>query len=207
VFAPLMYRPECFQGSFCMKRRSARPFMVEVKHTRTARTSLTSSHPATRSDKSLWPELAAAEVKPTPPDLQPAPAPRQEERPAQAPARRVLPSLVPMFEISAEPEATAASEAEPAATPRVRRPRARVEQASAVATAPRAPVVEPAAKPRRVAPRPAPAVAPEAPEASARAIPAPSGQAPSPRPVPSWRRGNELRLGERWKRRLPQYCR
>lgn len=181
-----------------MKRRSARPFMVEVKHTRTARTSLTSSHPATRSAKSLWPELAEAETKPTQPDLQAAPAARQEERPAQAPARRVLPSLVPMFEISAEPEATAASEAEPAATPRVRRPRAGVEQT---------PAAKSAAKPRRAAPRPEPSVAPEVVEASARAIPAQPDQAPSPRPVPSWRRGTELRLGERWKRRLPQYCR
>jgi hypothetical protein len=181
-----------------MKRRSARPFMVEVKHTRTARTSLTSSHPATRSAKSLWPELAEAETKPTQPDLQAAPAARQEERPAQAPARRVLPSLVPMFEISAEPEVAPAVESEPVATPRVRRPRARVEQT---------PAAKPAAKPRRAASRPEPSAAPVVVEASARAIPAQPGQAPSPRPVPSWRRGTELRLGERWKRRLPQYCR
>lgn len=189
-----------------MKRRSARPFMVEVKHTRTARTSLTSPNPATRSNKSLWPELAEAEAKPAQPDLPAAPAPRQEERPAQAPARRVLPSLVPMFEIAAEPEAAPASEIEPAATPRVRRPRAPVERVpSGAPAAARAPAA--ASKPRRAAARPEPAVVPEAAEASPRAIPAPPGQAPSPRPVPSWRRGNELRLGERWKRRLPQYCR
>lgn len=181
-----------------MKRRSARPFMVEVKHTRTARTSLTSSHSATRPGKSLWPELAEAETKPTQPDLPAAPAARQEEPSAPTPARRVLPSLVPMFEISAEPEVASAVESEPVAPPRVRRPRARVEQT---------PAAKPAAKPRPAAPRPEPAAAPEVAEASARAIPAQPGQASSPRPVPSWRRGTELRLGERWKRRLPQYCR
>src|ERR1700712_4958565 len=100
----------CFQGSFYMKRRSARPFMVEVKQTRTARASLDSAQPRIRSDKNLWQDhlwqdLVADDAKPAPqPEMQAAPAPAREP---DAPVRRVLPSLVPMFEIPAEPVAEA----------------------------------------------------------------------------------------------------
>ena len=38
-----------------MKRRSARPFMVEVKQTRSARTTLTATEARPRPDKILWP--------------------------------------------------------------------------------------------------------------------------------------------------------
>ncbi|MEE7504953.1 hypothetical protein [Methylobacterium mesophilicum] len=63
-----------------MKRRSARPFMVEVKQTRSARTSLTATEARPRPDKILWPELAQAALEP------PAPAPAPvDEAPAQSP--------------------------------------------------------------------------------------------------------------------------
>lgn len=104
-----------------MKRRSARPFMVEVKQTRPARTSLTATEARSRPDKTLWPELAQAAMEPPASVPQAAPAQRPERKAPETPARRVLPSLVPMFEIPDEPVAEPADEAVPA--PRVRRPR------------------------------------------------------------------------------------
>jgi hypothetical protein len=189
-----------------MKRRSARPFMVEVKHTRTARASLTAAKPRTGPDKDLWPELIEAEAKPAQPDHQAALAPRPEERVAEAPVRRVLPSLVPMFQIPAEPDVEPEAEPEPetAAIPRVRRPRARSGRAPAVAPAAvGAAPAESAAEPRRAVARPEPV----AQEPAVQPSPAAPGHAPSPRPAAPWRRANELRLGERWKRRLPQFLR
>ena len=190
-----------------MKRRSARPFMVEVKQTRTTRASLTAPRPEPRSSASLWQDLLEAEAKPSQLDLQAAPAvpaARPEEPPAQAPARRVLPSLLPMFEVS-EPEPAPATEAEPAAKPRMRRPRNRAEQAPEGAAA-ASPAPKPVARTHRAEPQPAPDTASDIAEEPAGPGPA-AGQAPSPRTAGSWRRGGELRLGERWKRRLPQYCR
>ncbi|MGU3546999.1 hypothetical protein ACLBYE_28885, partial [Methylobacterium sp. A52T] len=104
---------ECFQGSSYMKRRSARPFMVEVKQTRSARTTLTATEARPRPDKILWPELAQAALAPPAPAPAPqaAPAPRPERKVPDAPVRRVLPSLVPMFEAPAEPVLEAAGEA------------------------------------------------------------------------------------------------
>ena len=81
-----------------MKRRSARPFMVEVKQTRPARTSLTATEARSRPDKTLWPELAQAAMEPPASVPQAAPAQRPERKAPETPARRVLPSLVPMFE-------------------------------------------------------------------------------------------------------------
>jgi hypothetical protein len=194
VFVPSKYRLECFRRSFYMKRRSARPFMVEVKSTRGGRASLTSPDTRTRPDAGLWPELAQAAVAPPQPSPKPdVPAPsaqRLEQK--EPPARRVLPSLVPMFEVPVEPEPVAA----PAR-------RTRRERAPAVAQAARAEaVVEPAPQAPPVAPRPEPAVAASA----LRVPPAAAGEDPSPRPT-TWRRTKELRLGERWKRRLPHYAR
>jgi hypothetical protein len=196
VFVPSKYRLECFRRSFYMKRRSARPFMVEVKSTRGGRASLTSPDTRTRPDAGLWPELAQAAVAPPQPSPKPdVPAP-SAQRPEQKepPARRVLPSLVPMFEVPVEPEP------EPVAAPARR---TRRERAPAVAQAARAEaVVEPAPQAPPVAPRPEPAVAASA----LRVPPAAAGEDPSPRPT-TWRRTKELRLGERWKRRLPHYAR
>ncbi len=185
-----------------MKRRSARPFMVEVKHTRTARASLTAAKPRTGPDKDLWPELVEAEVKPAQPDHRAALAPRPDERVAEAPVRRVLPSLVPMFQIPAEPEveAEAEPEAETAVMPRVRRPRARSGRAPAAVDAKRD---ESAAEAHRAVARPEPVAQEPAVQPSATE----PGHAPSPRAAAPWRRANELRLGERWKRRLPQFLR
>jgi hypothetical protein len=187
-----------------MKRRSARPFMVEVKQTRSARTSLTATTARQRPDKSLWPELAQAAMEPPAPALQAAPAPRLERKMPDAPVRRVLPSLVPMFEIPAEPATEAAAEAvtapaaETAPAPRVRRVRSARVAAAGQDLAPRVQT----AKPRPAAP-PTPPVD-EAPTACA--APAASGRGPSSRPT-AGRRANELRLGERWKRRLPHFLR
>ncbi|WP_331326881.1 hypothetical protein [Methylobacterium fujisawaense] len=95
-----------------MKRRSARPFMVEVKQTRSARTTLTATEARPRPDKILWPELAQAALAPPAPAPAPqaAPAPRPERKVPDAPVRRVLPSLMPMFEAPAEPVLEAAAD-------------------------------------------------------------------------------------------------
>lgn len=175
-----------------MKRRSARPFMVEVKHTRASRTALTTSEPQARPVKVLWPELIQAETKPMRPAPEAAPVLQTEAKEPDAPVRRVLPSLVPMFQGTAEPEAEL--EAEPEPRPR----RARRERAPAVAPPARqAPRAEPVPESRPPAIQPAPAAA----------APVGHDQDPAPRPAPAWRRTKELRLGERWKRRLPPYCR
>jgi hypothetical protein len=197
LFVQTMCWRECFQGSSYMKRRSARPFMVEIKSTRTARASSTAAQPRTRTDKSLWPELLQDEVKLAQPEIQAAPPSRLDKEP-DAPARRILPSLVPMFPAPAEPEAE--PEAEIAPVPRVRRPRSERAPAKTLAAL-GAPAAAPAEEPRPAAARPEPL----GDELPARPHPAEAGQAPALRPV--WRRGNELRLGERWKRRLPQFLR
>lgn len=201
-----------------MKRRSARPFMVEVKQTRSARTTLTATEARPRPDKILWPELAQAALAPPAPAPAPqaAPAPRPERKVPDAPVRRVLPSLMPMFEAPAEPVLEAADEAatDPAAgtvpAPRARRGRPRAAARDAL------PQVQTA--PSRPAAPTAPPPAPPVDEAPARVPPAASGptsgptsdptsgQGPSPRST-AGRRTNELRLGERWKRRLPHFMR
>ncbi|UIN35220.1 hypothetical protein [Methylobacterium oryzae] len=192
-----------------MKRRSARPFMVEVKQTRSARTTLTATEARPRPDKILWPELAQAALAPPAPAPAPqaAPAPRPERKVPDAPVRRVLPSLMPMFEAPAEPVLEAAADeaatdpaAETVPAPRARRGRPRAAALPQVQTVPSRPAVP-------TAPPPAPPVD----EAPAR-VPPPaasgptSGQGPSPRST-AGRRTNELRLGERWKRRLPHFMR
>ncbi|SDO65193.1 hypothetical protein SAMN05216360_1335 [Methylobacterium phyllostachyos] len=179
-----------------MKRRSARPFMVEVKHARTPRTAST-AEPQARPDKVLWPELIQAETKLADPVFTAPPAPRPETKEPDAPVRRVLPSLVPMFQSADAPEAEPEMEAPQR---RVRRGR----PAAAVPPARTAPPVEPMPKTRAIAARPQPPVA-IGPKAGA-ADPAEAAENPSPRPM-TWRRTKELRLGERWKRRLPSYLR
>jgi hypothetical protein len=171
--------------------------MVEVKHARTPRTALRDAEPQARPDKILWPELTEAEPKPVQPALE-TPAPRPGPKEPDAPVRRVLPSLVPMFENTgeAEPEPEAAIEPPP------RRTRTRRERAPAVAQTVRK--AQPAEAMVEI--RPA-MVRPEVPEAEPKAAKPvePESHAP-PRPTP-WRRTKELRLGERWKRRLPPYLR
>jgi hypothetical protein len=98
-----------------------------------------------------------------------------------------------MFEIPAEPVA----EADP--VPRVRRPRGRPARASVAPAASAAvdtPLAQATAKP----------VAPPQPVAGPTPIDPPGAdQAPPARLA--WRRPGELRLGERWKRRLPHFMR
>ncbi|MCJ2085999.1 hypothetical protein MKK88_08315 [Methylobacterium sp. E-005] len=183
-----------------MKRRSARPFMVEVKHARTSRTALKAPESQARPDKVLWPELAQAlaqaEPKPVQHAFEAAPAPRAEPKEPDAPVRRVLPSLVPMFQGADEPEVEA--EPQPEAPPRrTRRKRAPVAAQPAREATP----AEPAPEIRPAAPRPAPMAA--KPTAAAPVEPRPGAAS---RPA-TWRRTKELPLGERWKRRLPPYLR
>ncbi|MBE7200555.1 MAG: hypothetical protein INR70_22510 [Parafilimonas terrae] len=185
-----------------MKRRSARPFMVEVKGARTARAAQTTAGLRTRPDTNLWQDLAQETVKPPQPDI-PSPAPQPARKEAEAPVRRVLPSLVPMFQVP-EPQLPesqgadsqgadeASPESERGAEPRARRGRPRGTRA-----APTAPAAAPAARPRPEPAAAAPIVVPE---------PAEPDPVPSPKSL-SWRRTKELRLGERWKRRLPHYAR
>lgn len=175
-----------------MKRRSARPFMVEVKQTRSARTSLTSADARRHQDKILWPELAqAAMTAPAPaPEAAPVPPPRPERKEPEAPVRRVLPSLVPMFQAPAE------ADAEPKTVPETRVRRARST---------RVPAASPDVAARTVS-RPRPIAPPAPPVDEAPPVPAAAGQVPSPRAA-TGRRAAELRPGERWKRRLPQFLR
>lgn len=184
-----------------MKRRSARPFMVEVKGARTARATQTNPALRTRPDTNLWQDLAQETATPPQPDLlSPAPQPARKE--AEAPVRRVLPSLVPMFQVpepqlpDSEGADTAAPEPERAAEPRPRRGRPRGARPALTAPAAAAAAV-PAPRPRPEPAAAAPIVVPP---------PAEPGPGSASKP-PSWRRTKELRLGERWKRRLPPYAR
>ncbi|WP_457106949.1 hypothetical protein [Methylobacterium sp. P5_C11] len=175
-----------------MKRRSARPFMVEVKQTRSARTSLTSADARRHPDKTLWPELAQAAMAGAGAGPAPAPAPRPERKEPEAPVRRVLPSLVPMFQAPAEADAAPAATTVPET--RVRRPRSA-----------RVPAAGPDVASRTVS-RPRPIAPPAPPVDEAPPVPAAAGQGPSPRGA-TGRRAAELRPGERWKRRLPHFLR
>ncbi|WP_336488731.1 hypothetical protein [Methylobacterium nigriterrae] len=107
---------------------------------------------------------------------------------AAEPARRVLPSLLPMFP---EPDAPAQEDPPPARRPRIpapvraTRPRPKAAEETAPAPAPdRAPLPVEAAEPETVS----------AEEPSQSERPARKGRLP------------ELRRGERWKRRLPRAC-
>ena len=86
-----------------MKRHSARPFTVEIKHTRTSRTSLTEATARTRTGQDLWGDLPLV-VADKSADVQPAPMAQRESAQPKMPVRRVLPSLVPMFSMPVEPE-------------------------------------------------------------------------------------------------------
>jgi len=178
--------------------------MVEVKHARTPRSVSTVAEPQTRPDKVLWPELIQAETKPAVPAFEAPPTPRPESKEPDAPVRRVLPSLVPMFQGADVPEVEPEAEMPPRRT-RVRRER----PAAVVKPARTAPPVEALPETLPVAVRPKPPVlkppVASGPTANA-ADPVAPAENPSPRPL-AWRRTKELRLGERWKRRLPSYLR
>lgn len=185
-----------------MKRRSARPFTVEVKHTRTSRASLHEATSRSRKGPDLWRGIPLgvgeepSEVKP----VLPAPVVHSEPVLPKAPAPRVLPSLVPTFSMPIEPEMPEVLEV-PAAErlPRVRRAKPSAEPVQKPAArigagrAPRArsviqPQLTPAATPASVA-KPVVAAQP----AVAQARTARRSQS-----------AETLRAGERWKRRLPR---
>ena len=178
-----------------MKRRSARPFTVEIKHTRTSRTFLADDTTRTRTGQDLWQgQSLVADDKPA--VMQQMPRVNSQPARQEAPARRVLPSLVPMFAMPVEPEAAELSPG-PAVErlPRVRRvnPPAQRERAAESKSAP------PAATAQRQA---APAIAvPTTPNASTLVA------QPAVAHVRTARRAEQaatLRPGERWKRRLPR---
>lgn len=93
-----------------MKRRSARPFTVEIKNTRTSRVSLTDATERTRTSQHVWGAELAASAN-TADEVQPTPVPHSEPARVEAPVRRVLPSLVPIFAMPVEAEALEVSKA------------------------------------------------------------------------------------------------
>lgn len=188
-----------------MKRRSARPFTVEVKHTRTSRASLADATARSRKDPDLWRGLplsagdTPAEVRPALPQPKPV-APRTPSQP-EVQARRVLPSLVPIFAMPVEPEGSEARSA-PAVErlPRVRRPKQPTKRAqkpeahvSSKPSAAATPVPQPPIVPLVIAPTVADVSA-----ELAQPAPAQGRGARRPQQTPA------LRPGERWKRRLPR---
>ncbi|MCJ2139759.1 hypothetical protein [Methylobacterium sp. E-066] len=178
-----------------MKRRSARPFTVEVKHTRTSRVALVDATMRPRENHDLWWDIPEVTVdKPA----EPAAAPVVLADPArpEAPARRVLPSLMPMFATASEPETAEADEAPTIERlPRVRRAKAATKRAPKPATEAARPVFTPA-----------PAISRQPTSAPAPVTAAPAQPAAMPvRPIRLSRQGDTLKAGERWKRRLPRH--
>jgi hypothetical protein len=182
-----------------MKRRSARPFTVEIKHTRTSRVSLIDATARTRTSQSVWGAELTAAAKSTA-EVEPTYVPPAEPVRTETPTRRVLPSLVPMFAMPVEPETSVLPEA-PAEErlPRVRRvkPGAKRTKTSAPDDVAR-PAVGEAQAQQQVAPSTAEVIA----EADAAVI-----ALPIVAQVRSARRTQQvatLKPGERWKRRLPR---
>jgi hypothetical protein len=188
-----------------MKRRSARPFTVEVKHTRTSRAFLTDATARSRKGPDLWrgialgPSVEPVQVKPG----QPAPVVHSKPVQPKAPAPRVLPSLVPMFAMPVEPEVPAVREVPaPERLPRVRRvkpPAEQVQKLAAVSSARRGPRARSAIQPQ---------VTPAAVPASiATPVVVAQPAVPQARTARRGQQAETLRPGERWKRRLPRVLR
>ncbi len=187
-----------------MKRRSARPFVVEVKSTRSSRSPLADTFTRTRSGPSLWHGVALeGEAKSPAPKIQPRSAAAVEvpKVAAQEPARRVLPALMPLY-VPSEPE------------PQERESRERV-RSRRVVTAGRKPRSRPVVA--ETSDRPVRAAGPETSSAPSAAVAAPAILGPlQARVAPAIpprldrrdrdQRHPELRRGERWKRRLPRAC-
>ena len=178
-----------------MKRRSARPFTVEVKNTRPSRVALADTTTRPRESQTLWWDLPT-ETAEKPAVAQPA-AP-VASAPPEAPARRVLPSLMPMF--STEPETPEVDEAASIERlPRVRR--AKVAAKPATKRAPKADAARPIVTPAPAVSRPAPA--PSAPAPARAAVSQPTAM--PARAIRLSRQADTLKAGERWKRRLPRH--
>ena len=182
-----------------MKRRSARPFTVEIKHTRTSRASLTEATARSRKGQDLWGNLPIAAAD-KPAEVQAAPLAPSEPARVEAPARRVLPSLVSMFAMPVESEASEVREA-PAEErlPWVRRvkPAAKHTKSSALVDLAE-PAADEAEAQRQVAPSAVEAIG----EADAAVIALPV--APQVRSARRTQQVAILKPGERWKRRLPR---
>ena len=184
-----------------MKRRSARPFVVEVKHTRTSATPHTRDVERTRFGKALWEMPFEAPHRDDRADASVKSSPEIEQELPRVLERRVLPSLVPMFALQSEPTPDV-EVAEPRLR-RVGRPRKRIEPAPA-ADEPSSTRTRPDELPA-VTPPAAVAVMPVAVHAKARAelgrdIRLARAERASSREA-------KLPAGERWKRRLPRILR
>jgi hypothetical protein len=182
-----------------MKRRSARPFTVEIKHTRTSRVSLIDATARTRTSQNVWgAELTAAANAVA--ELEPTHVPRAEPVRAETPARRVLPSLVPMFAMPVEAQASELREA-PAKErlPRVRRVKVPAKRTKISAMAEEAMLVaDKAQAQQQVAPAAIDAIV----EADAAEVALPF--VPQVRSARRTQQVATLKPGERWKRRLPR---
>jgi hypothetical protein len=186
-----------------MKRRSARPFTVEVKQTRASRASFADAKARSHKGPDLWrglPLIADGEPAQMQP-VQPAPAVRSEPAQPEAPARRVLPSLVSTFSMPSEPEAQEGHTV-PAVQPlpRVRRPKQLLKRDQSPAPrVSRTPVaaMEPTLPAR---------IAPVAAASASAAVPAVVARPASIQLRAAQRNQQEatLRPGQRWKRRLPR---
>jgi hypothetical protein len=182
-----------------MKRRSARPFTVEVKQTRASRAFLTDATARSRKGQDLWrgipldPGGEPVEVKP----VRPAPVVHSEPVQSKAPTPRVLPSLVPTFSMPVEPEVPEAPA--PKRLPRVRRVKPPAE-----------PVQKPATRtsarrgPRAVSPIQPQLIPAAAPAPIAKPVVATQPAAAQARTARRSQPTETLRAGERWKRRLPR---
>jgi hypothetical protein len=183
-----------------MKRRSARPFTVEIKHTRTSRTSLTEATARSRTGQDLWGDLPLVLADKSA-EVRPAPMAQRESAQPKMPVRRVLPSLVPMFSMPVEPEAPDVRTAPNVERlPRVRRAKEMnkrkqkpaIKVTASAATAVKSTVQEPVTS----------AIA-----APALGMAPPQTAQPMTTQVSAGRRTQQsptLRPGERWKRRLPR---
>ena len=183
-----------------MKRRSARPFTVEIKHARTSRTSLTDATTRSRRGQDLWRDLPVVTAD-KPAEVQSAPLAHSAAARSEAPARRVLPSLVPMFSMPVEPETPEVREAPPiervSRVRRVKPPVQREQRPRAVAVNMRSTPAEPMVYPQ-VTPAVAAALPATAPTVSIQPASA------HPRTAQRTQQAVTLRPGERWKRRLPR---
>lgn len=183
-----------------MKRRSARPFTVEIKQTRTSRALLAEATTRSHNVQDLWRDvpLVAADKRA---DVQPAPMAQRESAPPKMLVRRVLPSLVPMFPMPVEPETPDVCEAAGVERlPQVRRAKEMNErkQKPAIKVTASASIVVKSTVQAPVTP----AIA-----APALGMAPPQTAQPMTTQVSAGRRTQQLptlRPGERWKRRLPR---
>ena len=182
-----------------MKRRSARPFTVEIKNTRTSRVSLTDATARTRTNQNVWGTELTASAN-TAAEVQPTPVPHSEPARVEAPARRVLPSLVPIFAMPVEAEVSEEGKA-PAQErlPRVRRLKPAAKSTEALALAD---VAEPVSDQAQTQQQATHSNAVTSAERDTIVVAQPAVlQARSAR---RRQQAPALRPGERWKRRLPR---